>query len=243
MPHPRRTCTRESGRNAGARLPVFRRESGRDGPSFLPTSKTPLRGDHAGGSVQHGTNGTEGQKYRTRHPVGNKLVMSLPCNSRPKAPHLPCGQVRARQAVCRLPAFIQALPKCPEGQHGARFSMPYGQGTEPCRILTFSALRPLLLTFDTCALPPLQCKPGKSPACHDCRLLGLSARSCQYGPFYSQSVQLRQLKTSITPNIGRPHFLCIYVLAYRENCIPLRNEMVARPCRDGADTRAQKGTR
>ena len=33
----------------GARLPVFRRESGRDGPSFLPTSKTPLHEGHAWG--------------------------------------------------------------------------------------------------------------------------------------------------------------------------------------------------
>ena len=47
---PSRRRARESGRNESARLPVFRRESGRDGPSFLPTSKTPLRGDHAGGA-------------------------------------------------------------------------------------------------------------------------------------------------------------------------------------------------
>ena len=48
MPPPYRERTRESGRDKGARLPVFRRESGRYGPSFLPTSNPPLRGGHAG---------------------------------------------------------------------------------------------------------------------------------------------------------------------------------------------------
>ena len=109
----RRERARKSDRNEGASLPVFRRKSGRDEPSFLPTSKPPPRRGHAEVGILHGVNGTGGYNISTRHLPESKPFAPLPYNLHPKLPCLPCGQVRAFPPVYHFPALNQALPKCP----------------------------------------------------------------------------------------------------------------------------------